>query len=82
MTSQLIAKVWQSYRDEVIPEWANATQVIESRRAFYAGAEGMLSTVLGILDPGADVTDRDLLTMEAIQDELKEFVENVKAGRA
>lgn len=76
----LIEKSWQSYRNEVIPEATSATQVIECRRAFYAGAQGLFTTILTILEPGAEPTDGDLETMNSIAAELKRFVDQVKVG--
>jgi len=78
----LIEKVWLSYRHAVIPAAAGATQVIESRRAFYAGAQALLQTILGILEPGEDPTEEDLRTISLIQAELNRFNDKVKAGLA
>jgi hypothetical protein len=78
----LIEKCWLSYREAVIPSNAPSVQLIESRRAFYAGAQGLLQTVMGILDPGSEATEADLQTMSLIEAELKRFAAKVKVGLA
>jgi hypothetical protein len=76
----LIEKAWLSYHSAVIPRDAPEVQIVESRRAFYAGAHSLLTTILGILEPGAEATEGDLRTMDLIQAELLRFNAQVKAG--
>ena len=78
----LIEKSWLSYRQSVIPKNAGPTQLIESRRAFYAGAQGLFTILVTILEPGQEATDADLATMDGIDAELKRFLDAVKAGLA
>jgi hypothetical protein len=78
----LIEEAWLSYRNAVIPAAAGATQLIETRRAFYAGACGLLQTVLKILEPGQEATAADVRTVGLIAAELRRFNDAVKAGLA
>ena len=78
----LIEQAWLSYSDNVIPKGAPAVQLQETRRAFYAGAQALFQTLLNILDPGTEETERDLETMNFIDAELKRFVAKVKVGLA
>jgi hypothetical protein len=78
---RLIDKQWLSYRRSVIPEKAPMIQITESRRAFFAGAQALLATIMGILEPGVEATPGDLATMVAISAELDQFAVDVKAGR-
>ena len=51
MADQLIRKLWASYeRDILTPAGAPPIQVQECRRAFYAGARGLLAAIDGILE--------------------------------
>jgi hypothetical protein len=82
MPRKLVSEAWLSYRDAVIPKDAGSTQLIETRRAFYAGCHSLLTAIMGALEPGTDATDADLGIMEGIQSELDQFNEQVKAGVA
>jgi hypothetical protein len=77
---RLIELAWLSYQRDVIPRNAPEVQVTESRRAFYAGAQALFHTIINILEPGSEPTDNDLQTMTLIQQELKRFGDQVKAG--
>lgn len=79
--SNWIDEQWLSYRREVIPANAPMIQITESRRAFYAGAEALLSVICGFLEPGTEPTIGDLEKMTAIHNELVQFAADVKAGR-
>ena len=52
------------------------------RRFFMAGAKAFSETLLVNADAGDEVTDSDMALMEALQEELKNFGEDVAAGRA
>ena len=77
-----IAVEWETYRRGVIPQNAPAIQIQESRRAFYAGAASLLNSIMNMLDPGTEPTERDLLRMDALHAELVKFNDDVLAGRA
>jgi hypothetical protein len=71
-----------SYRVYVIPKDAPNIQIIESRRAFYAGAQSMLGTLLRLLGPGTEPSQADLALMDQIKAELDDFNARVAGGRA
>jgi len=66
----------------VLPGGTPAIQIIECRRAFYAGAQGFLGSLMRSFDPGTEETEADMSLMEGIQAELDEFNEQVKKGLA
>lgn len=74
---KVIEALWMDYRKKVMPRDCHPTQVEETMKAFFAGAMGLFSTVVGSLDEGEEPTERDLAFMDSIAEELKEF-----AGRA
>lgn len=57
----LVAQCWTSFRVAVIPPEAGSAQVQDLRRAFYAGAQGLLSTIMKVMDDGEEPTEADLL---------------------
>jgi hypothetical protein len=78
----LVLEQWNQFVRECLHPNAPAVQKQEMRRAFYGGASMILFRLLGELAPGDEITPSDLEAMMAIQEELREFVEQVKAGRA
>lgn len=78
----IIESQWLDYRRQVIPSTAPSVQVIESRRAFYAGARALLTGMLERFDPGRAPTAEDLAIMDGIKDELERFNNDVQTGRA
>jgi hypothetical protein len=49
-------------------------QVDQLRDAFFAGAQHLFGSIMGMLDPGSEATDRDLRRMSLIHHELEAFV--------
>lgn len=78
----LVAQCWTSFRVAVIPPEAGSAQVRDLRRAFYAGAQGLLSTIMKVMDDGEEPTEADLLQMTAVADELDAFGLAVGRGEA
>jgi hypothetical protein len=74
----LIEAGWTAMRASVIPENASVIQLREMRMAFFAGAQHLFGSIMGILDPGAEPTDDDLKRMESISDELDTFIAEMK----
>ncbi len=74
---KFIEKEWHDYLMEVLPKDASVLQVVETRKAFYAGAGcvfyGLLNQVSQTenLD---EVTDKDMSLMDGIQIELEAFL--------
>jgi hypothetical protein len=48
----LMEEAWKSYESAVVPETADVTQRIETRRGFYAGAHIVLCALREISQPG------------------------------
>jgi hypothetical protein len=78
--AKLIEREWLTYRNEVIPKNAPLVQLQECRRAFYAGAQALLHTVMRLSDPGIEPTEADMRMMEGIEQELQDFAKAVMAG--
>jgi hypothetical protein len=72
-----LAKEWLSYRAGVMHPNCHATQVIECRRAFYAGMAALAATLTDIADTATEAKDT-----EDILNELIQFQSDVKEGRA
>lgn len=81
MTSGRLGNGWREYHAKVIPLDAPATQVTESRRAFYAGAASMLALICD-LSPGDEVTEQDLRNVDALNQELEQFAQAIRERRA
>jgi hypothetical protein len=77
-----IRAAWDDYRAKVIPHDAGATQLQESRRAFYAGAESLMLLILTGLSEGPETTPSDETWIAAMHGELHQFARDVKAGKA
>jgi len=69
-----IEQIWHSYLEQVVPKNATESQVIETKRAFYAGVQAMLAimTKIGDLPPGKG--------MEALQNIDKELTAFGESG--
>lgn len=64
-----------------IPPDASATQIKEMRKAFFAGAQHLWVSIMGMLEAGEDATPADLRRMELINSELEYFVKQLKSER-
>ena len=82
MKRQLMAEQWDTFARAVLPKDASAVQRQEMRRAFYAGAQGILHGVIAAFAPEGEPTDADLALMGNLERELSDFAELVKQGRA
>ena len=66
------------YRKFVMEADAGPFQVLETRRAFFAGAQHLFGSIMGILDPGSEPTDADLARMDNIDRELRRFADEIR----
>lgn len=82
MRRQLVAEQWDQFARAVLPRDTPAVQRQEMRRAFYAGAQGVLFKVVAAFAPESEPTEADLKIMEDVHRELSDFADAVKAGRA
>lgn len=62
------------------PNWEQMPkqQIDDLRAAFFGGAQHLLGSIMGILDPGTEPTARDLRRMDLIAHELEAFIEEYK----
>jgi hypothetical protein len=74
---KLLEVGWIAMMLHVIPKDAPDTQVSEMRKAFFMGAEHLFQSIMSILDPGAEPTEKDLERMSLIYAELKTFRKEV-----
>lgn len=81
MATRTIQQQWESYLRDVIPVGASALQISECRRAFFAGARGMFSS---LQEASADPVSEDdgVVELEKLNQELQTFVTDVAEGRA
>lgn len=82
MKRMLMAEQWDQFARAVLPKGCSIEQRTEMRCAFYAGAAGILFRVIMAFAPENDVTDDELQIMTDLRDELDQFAEMVKQGRA
>ena len=78
---RLVAEEWEFYASEVLSPQASPIQRVETRRAFYAGAQAVLCKIIGRLSPSAEATADDLEMMQNLFDELQEFMVSVVQGK-
>lgn len=64
---------WQGLRSIALPADASAVQLAEMRKAFFAGAQHLFATIMGILDPNEEPTAADMRRMDLIALELEQF---------
>lgn len=79
MSKQFIERGWESYRRMVVPADAGAVQLQETKQAFFAGAAILWQAIKLSLDPGGETTDADIQRMQAVQDELDGFGQQLDA---
>ncbi len=81
MAGGLIEIEWQSYKREVLPIDPSPTQVSETRRGFYAGAQSMLNLMSKVEVEDVSV-DQGVEHLERLTRELEAFFLDVGEGRA
>lgn len=79
---KLIADAWRDFEIQVVPLNASDVQRVETRRAFYQGANAMFTGIVGMLEPGKDPTEKDLRKMDEIQAEIDQFMGDLRERRA
>lgn len=75
----MIKHHWLSYRREVVPPQAGEVQVEECRRAFYAGALAVWSSIMSGLSEGSEPQPTDEALLASIQAEFVEFGAELEA---
>lgn len=69
----IIAAGWKGFELGVVDVDAPTIQRQEMRLAFFAGAQHLFASIMGILEPDAEPTEKDLQRMDQIARELKRF---------
>jgi hypothetical protein len=72
---KLIEAGWIGLRLAAVPPDASAVQLDEMRTAFFAGAQHLFSSIMTILEPDAEPTDKDLERLDLIDRELQSFIQ-------
>ncbi len=69
------AMIQQSY-----PDWQTlpTDQRDQLRTAFFAGAQHLFGSIMGMLEPGTEPTEKDLRRMDLIAHELSAFIAEYK----
>lgn len=77
-----IGQLWLGYREQVLPKNAGSVQLMETRRAFYAGAHALFTELMVMFDPNSEPTSEDVRRLSLVETELKRFNDRVKQGLA
>lgn len=78
-----VQALWNRFRTTVLPVGSPDIQVKEMRRAFYAGVECCLNRLADEMSGGDRLNDAgDERVVAEVNTELKQFADDVKAGRA
>lgn len=75
---KIIEAGWLSMRACAFPEDISKEQEADLRATFFAGAQHLFASIMAVLDPGSEPTERDLVRMKSISDELDAFVAKFK----
>lgn len=71
---------WQAFLAHGMPKEAGDLQKSEMRKAYYLGAQHLFASVMSILDPGTEPTEKDLERMTSLHKELELFIESYKGS--
>lgn len=71
---KLIEAGWVGLRVACDLEDAPKVQLQEMRNAFFAGAQHLFYSIMTILEPDAEPTEKDLERMDLIDKELRAFI--------
>lgn len=74
---KIIEGGWVGYRMLLSPT-ASQVQIDETRMAFYGGAHHLFASIMTILEPGAEATEKDMDALTLINKELEVFLEEYK----
>lgn len=75
-SGKLIEAGWVSMRIACDLVDAPADQLREMRMAFFAGAQHLFGSILSVLEPGDEPTEKDLKRMDLIHTELQDFIKD------
>lgn len=75
---KLIEAGWIGLRIAAISPEVPQAQLEEMRQIFFAGASHLYSSMMQILEPNPEPTEKDMKRMELIHNELKKFLDDFK----
>jgi len=75
---KLMEAGWVALRFMSIPLDAPPVQLDDMRNAFYAGAQHLFGSIMGVLSEDEEPSAADLRRMEMITNELNEFIRDYK----
>jgi len=78
---RIIEGGWTGFAFLVLNRGLDPIKAMELRKAFYAGALHLFSSIMVMLDPGAEPSEKDLKKMELISKELQEFEASLRPAR-
>ena len=81
MPEGLIESEWKQYCITCFGD-IGPQQYIDLRRTFYGGASALYFLIMTKLEAGDIPTEADLQTMRDLHNEIHQFNEDVKAGKA
>ena len=71
---QIIEGGWKAY-ELLSLRHCSELQCNEMRKAFYLGAQHLFASIMSILEPGTEPTDKDMNRVTLINEELNRFME-------
>lgn len=74
---KLIEAGWLSLKLMTLQN-ASEVQIREMRKAFFAGAQHLWSSIFSFLEEGTEETPSDMKRMSQVSDELAQFVKELK----
>lgn len=74
---KLIAAGFHLFRQAVIPPNAPQVQIDEMRNAWFAGAQHLYGSIMGVLDEGEEPTKADMQRMENIASEMDAYAKEL-----
>lgn len=77
--ARLIAAAWRNYQLKVLPPLAPDIQVLECRRAFYAGAVALLDVSIDKIGAGTETAG--LAIIDGLHAEIAQYVLDMKSGK-
>lgn len=75
---KIIEAGWRSLQALAFPAGMSKEQEADLRATFFAGAQHLYASILTMLEPGVEATEKDLSRMVIIDRELRAFVEEFK----
>ena len=77
---KIIAMGFAELIRQTYPGWEKMSpqQLDDLRCAFFGGAQHLMGSIMGTLDPGSEPTEQDMRRMDLIHHELEAFIEEYK----